>query len=210
MERAYGAFTRDLHFNPRLREGSDDRDYYIYRIRYDISIHASAREATRGALGTALGGGISIHASARGATIKLFLGGMSYRFQSTPPRGRRPCQVQTHPYNARISIHASAREATLWRAWLLLRMEYFNPRLREGGDFRARRRIRLCNSISIHASAREATPERLRKRSGDLFQSTPPRGRRPPRQTRPCNVTRFISIHASAREATALITNFYI
>ena len=123
-----------MHFNPRLREGSDDRDYYIYRIRYDISIHASAREATRGALGTALGGGISIHASARGATIKLFLGGMSYRFQSTPPRGRRPCQVQTHPYNARISIHASAREATTLAA----------------------ARLNFC-CISIHASAREAT-----------------------------------------------------
>ena len=133
MERAYGAFTRDLHFNPRLREGSDDRDYYIYRIRYDISIHASAREATRGALGTALGGGISIHASARGATIKLFLGGMSYRFQSTPPRGRR-------------------------RQWARrdFMKQYFNPRLREGGD-QIHNRCDYTANISIHASAREAT-----------------------------------------------------
>ena len=123
-----------MHFNPRLREGSDDRDYYIYRIRYDISIHASAREATRGALGTALGGGISIHASARGATIKLFLGGMSYRFQSTPPRGRRrPGALQTHKpspnFNPRLREGGDPNCRTSTTSAV-----YFNPRLREGGD----------------------------------------------------------------------------
>ena len=55
-------------------------------------------------------------------------------FQSTPPRGRRRLLWLLEFSRAYISIHASAREATLWRAWLLLRMEYFNPRLREGGD----------------------------------------------------------------------------
>ena len=167
-----------MHFNPRLREGSDDRDYYIYRIRYDISIHASAREATRGALGTALGGGISIHASARGATIKLFLGGMSYRFQSTPPRGRRPCQVQTHPYNARISIHASAREATTLAA----------------------ARLNFC-CISIHASAREATEpytNRYDRKRISIHASA--------KEATDFLITNtdrhWISIHASAREAT--------
>ena len=178
MERAYGAFTRDLHFNPRLREGSDDRDYYIYRIRYDISIHASAREATRGALGTALGGGISIHASARGATIKLFLGGMSYRFQSTPPRGRRPCQVQTHPYNARISIHASAREATTLAA----------------------ARLNFC-CISIHASAREATLSvsvPVRQIQISIHASAREATKLLETKTQIWN----ISIHASVREAT--------
>ena len=145
-----------MHFNPRLREGSDDRDYYIYRIRYDISIHASAREATRGALGTALGGGISIHASARGATIKLFLGGMSYRFQSTPPRGRRPCQVQTHPYNARISIHASAREATLSVSVPVRQIQIsIHASAREATKL-LETKTQIWN-ISIHASVREAT-----------------------------------------------------
>ena len=136
-----------MHFNPRLREGSDDRDYYIYRIRYDISIHASAREATRGALGTALGGGISIHASARGATIKLFLGGMSYRFQSTPPRGRRLYAMIKDGMSNYISIHASAREATVSANLQTAVAVNFNPRLREGGDCINYQFLHLIQSI---------------------------------------------------------------
>ena len=130
-------------------------------------------------------------------------------FQSTPPRGRRRLLWLLEFSRAYISIHASAREATLWRAWLLLRMEYFNPLLREGGDFMA--------GMVITANG--------------IFQSTPPRGRRlscaaansamqfyfNPRLREggdtgktPEEIRGFISIHASAREATALITNFYI
>ena len=97
-------------------------------------------------------------------------------FQSTPPRRRR---------------HIAQVMAEKW--------EYFNPRLREGGD--------ICSSvnsllklISIHASAKEATQfaiigsyvindfnPRLREggdggvmteRKVTKFQSTPPRRRR--------------------------------
>ena len=76
-------------------------------------------------------------------------------FQSTPPRGRRPCGV--------LCFFAISN---------------FNPRLREGGDF-----VIVINIIhiiiSIHASAREATLLAcLDLYSYQIFQSTPPRGRR--------------------------------
>ena len=108
-----------------------------------------------------------------------------------------------------ISIHASAREATSPHVSSANNLPYFNPRLREGGD-------EVFHSMNT---------------SLKRFQSTPPRGRRHDRDfmyaARPqisihasareatfyIFLTTFsftISIHASAREATALITNFYI
>ena len=58
--------------------------------------------------------------------------------------------------------------------------------------------------ISIHASAREATSARLPLRPvRSIFQSTPPRGRRPLVELGTLNGF-TISIHASAREATVL------
>ncbi len=56
---------------------------------------------------------ISIHASAREATRRL-----SMDFNAVV-----------------ISIHASAREATTRNTFLQDLFYYFNPRLREGGDF---------------------------------------------------------------------------
>ena len=120
-----------------------------------------------------------------------------------------------------ISIHASAKEATTVSSFSGV-TEYFNPRLREGGDkeyhrnnggkknFNPRlreggdgiqRHNRLEESkISIHASAKEATQRAETLKILLLFQSTPPRRRR--RVT--VNVIRAIaiSIHASAKEAT--------
>ena len=120
-----------------------------------ISIHASAREATEKYVSLRPSSKISIHASARGATIKLFLGGMSYRFQSTPPRGRR-------------------------RQWARrdFMKQYFNPRLREGGDV-----IRgYCEGDRMRFQSTPPRGRRLRlpteKEIFGEFQSTPPRGRR--------------------------------
>ena len=97
-------------------------------------------------------------------------------FQSTPPRGRR--------------LNAPAG---------LFRLEHFNPRLREGGDqisrveayhhpisihASAREATQISrveayhHPISIHASAREATAVLTFFTIAELFQSTPPRGRR--------------------------------
>ena len=62
-------------------------------------------------------------------------------------------------YNLRqhISIHASAKEATITVSYVLLFASYFNPRLREGGDVKRRKRGNWKIAISIHASAKEAT-----------------------------------------------------
>ena len=144
-----------------------------------ISIHASAREATRGATFQADHKIISIHASAREVTFLNVIGSVSFD----------------------ISIHASAREATHPNAFLQLFSHDFNPRLREGSDqtevnrpfhlhnFNPRLReggdkkewkVRFMGNISIHASAREATQFAHLTKDLDLFQSTSPRGRRHP------------------------------
>ena len=99
---------------------------------------------------------ISIHASAREATYQ-------------PPKvGREPD----------ISIHASAREATAPHITTGNPTDYFNPRLREGGDADAPNAVLTQIFISIHASAREATLFLLYCFVMVIFQSTPPRGRR--------------------------------
>ena len=57
---------------------------------------------------------------------------------------------------AYISIHASAREATTVYPAARRACVNFNPRLREGGDSILLRKTGK-DGISIHASAREAT-----------------------------------------------------
>ena len=101
-------------------------------------------------------------------------------FQSTPPRGRRRLLWLLEFSRAYISIHASAREATLWRAWLLLRMEYFNPRLREGGD--STYSCPPFPAANFNPRLREGGDLTKLQNHADkfLFQSTPPRGRRRP------------------------------
>ena len=143
------------YFNPRLREGGDGQvpkhSRTISKFQstpprgrrrnvslrtsdvLDISIHASAREATFAARNRLIddinfnprlreGGNltlnqphfeprISIHASAREATHAKMVGDLDYSFQSTPPRGRR-------------LMNSSTVQIT----------HNFNPRLREGGD----------------------------------------------------------------------------
>jgi len=104
-------------------------------------------------------------------------------FQSTPPRGRRLRRRAKAFRCTRVSIHASAREATKRGGRGHGFFSSFNPRLRAGGDWRATDR------------SFASTP---------TFQSTPPRGRRP---TSSASVTRpsAVSIHASAREATRVM-----
>ena len=128
------------YFNPRLREGGDVLWILLWILWITISIHASAKEAT----------------------FPLYLLWMGKRFQSTPPRRRRPDFL--------FFLHGH---------------DYFNPRLREGGDgFYWSKHCKRC-LISIHASAKEATFEHLLYVLDEhIFQSTPPRRRRP-RPTRP-------------------------
>ena len=125
----------DNHFNPRLREGGDFSSLSSVDGE-TISIHASAKEATESNQIAAAYINISIHASAKEATnLKIGTDG-KFEFQSTPPRRRRPRLIDDgyllfSNFNPRlreggdrgkitssaglrtISIHASAKEATL-------------------------------------------------------------------------------------------------
>ena len=77
-------------------------------------------------------------------------------FQSTPPRSRRQHRNKPRYLIYMISIHASAKEATSLS-----------------------HTINLSFRISIHASAKEATESFIFVFFIMLFQSTPPRRRRP-------------------------------
>ena len=98
------------NFNPRLREGGDGIWDIIDKYAA-ISIHASAREATKMIGAYLRSSDISIHASAREATTGQTTLQTILLFQSTPPRGRRR------------GLGASPHD-----------LIDFNPRLREGGD----------------------------------------------------------------------------
>ena len=126
-----------FNFNPRIRVGCDRLSpFKTSYAAWLISIHASAWDATAARL-IALGDvtGISIHASAWDATLphasrllsqchfnprirvgcdvkKYKLLDPQYEFQSTHPRGMRREEVQAAGSAVRISIHASAWDAT--------------------------------------------------------------------------------------------------
>ena len=147
------------------------------------------------------------------------------KFQSTPPHGRRQgigrsattAEVVSIHASAReatmpaaslasssfVSIHASAREATNPVALLGCTVACFNPRLRTGGDIEGMSWNGGILDVSIHASAREAT--RRRKRKAALPASFNPRLRTggDERRFQIHIAGRHVSIHASAREATS-------
>ena len=147
-------------------------------LSHFISIHASAKEATNLMPCSRTSNSISIHASAKEATLyHLYLSQQSefqstpprrrrqfsdvssicfIVFQSTPPRRRRQVRGQFPVLTFRISIHASAKEATLTYHMIILLNQFQST---------PPRRRRLCSPsfsffpkfISIHASAKEAT-----------------------------------------------------
>ena len=101
-------------------------------------------------------------------------------FQSTHPRGVRPCRYSRYTATWKVSIHAPAWGATLFpiifsRLW----------------------------DVSIHAPAWGATPNRTSPNySGFLFQSTHPRGVRPVHAVHAAPHSP-VSIHAPAWGATS-------
>ena len=144
---------------------------------------------------------VSIHASAREATSTCTLRTRTFRFQSTPPHGRRPGDALSRVEGGHVSIHASAREATTDGAQLTeIAQEFqstpphgrrpgksgttyfaslcFNPRLRTGGDTISRLSSNHLPSFN----------PRLRT-GGDVVQEI-------------AGHADIVSIHASAREAT--------
>ncbi len=104
---------RNIRFNPRLREGGDLAQAGV-PAAFTPSFNPRLREG--------------------GDHIRLPSSKCPDGFQSTPPRGRRLGQSDRDTQKLFVSIHASAREATLRIVKLL-----------------------LIGDVSIHASAREAT-----------------------------------------------------
>ena len=102
-------------------------------------------------------GSVSIHAPARGATFWFGVLICGDWFQSTRPRGARQRHCADFEAVRIVSIHAPARGATT------------------GGP-----EDRLQDAVSIHAPARGATQELRVRLLAVLFQSTRPRGARPP------------------------------
>ena len=167
-------------FNPRLRTGGDMGDEAWSRAEFNVSIHASAREATSYGVGAEWGEvQVSIHASAREATLvtgghtmsrisfnpRLRTGGdingvglqvLQGQFQSTPPHGRRPPSAMASETKSLFQSTPphGRRRGTGWLPGVYI--PGFNPRLRTGGDMYGDLCCMSC-------------PE---------FQSTPPHGRR--------------------------------
>ena len=185
-------------FNPRLRAGGDMLAAGAAPLR-PVSTHASAREATYTPVP-----GMSITVfqptPPRGRrhreVIRLV---PEFTFQPTPPRGRRHVNAAGDP-RAAVSTHASAREATSMVVVPTLTCEvstHASAREATRDDLReidgltvsthasareATSRARcawlLPATVSTHASAREATLRHVVHDTAQMFQPTPPRGRR--------------------------------
>ena len=131
--------------------------------------------------------------------------------------------MATQP-TVQISIHASAKEATLDEQKPFKVVLYISIHASAKEATKSTTATTAAKKISIHASAKEATvyngtidwkkvkfqstPPRRRRQSAHppinrlgQFQSTPPRRRR--RNEVVEDMTYYISIHASAKEATA-------
>ncbi len=145
---------------------------------------------------------VSIHAPARGATV-LAQGGdvLTVKFQSTRPRGARHVHKQAAPALLQFqSTRPRGARRPGSPGWCSSKPR-FNPRAREGRDrckpatvydylvsIHAPARgatlvtagLAWWRPVSIHAPARGATCRRCSPRPCKKFQSTRPRGARPP------------------------------
>ena len=220
-QRISGDCLTPSYFNPRSREGSDQKEVFGVHDN-NISIHAPARGATRYSLTVLPVLPISIHAPARGATASLRFYLDIKKFQSTLPRGERLVWQQCLPCIHHISIHAPARGATVPDQVIVCGPGYFNPRSREGSDhchdvtkcleinFNPRSREGSDSSYAIHFPLRSHFNPRSREGSdrpsthqmgqAGISIHAPARGATL-KLSRDCIIA-AISIHAPARGAT--------
>ena len=171
------ATARNVSIHASAREATDGRARDLGNI--GVSIHASAREATQAAPPPAVTSDVSIHASAREATEVL-----------------RPCERTEGSFYPRLRAGGDASLPMVWS-----RGSGFYPRLRAGGDPKDR-----THTPGLYVFL--STPPRGRRLiqgnqpgGNHLFLSTPPRGRRQAGR-RSGRFPGAVSIHASAREAT--------
>ena len=148
----------DVGFNPRAREGRDGRaERAGIDRRYDVSIHAPARGATR-KLAAAHQRPRCFNPRAReGRDARMWRG--ARRRESFNPRARegRDTQQTLQEVRARVSIHAPARGATALLFSIASSCGFQSTRPRGA------RRYNILTTII-----------------NEMFQSTRPRGARPP------------------------------
>ena len=142
------------HFNPRSREGSDDKSE-TYPTYEGISIHAPAKGATMCVGGYLVIGRISIHAPAKGATMLTVSRICVFGFQSTLPRRERHL-ITGRTWEEWLSQSTLPRRERRGKLDEQFGDQDFNPRSREGSD-RVFRYLSCSLQISIHAPAKGAT-----------------------------------------------------
>ncbi len=147
-----------------------------------VSIHAPAWGATHRARGHALHGAVSIHAPAWGATAdgsvkSSFLPGVSIHAPAWGATDNSLAKLFCcHRFNPRPRVGGDRRMESI-----CLSGKCFNPRPRVGGDEPSVHNSMICQDVSIHAPAWGATAASCWYAFiVDSFQSTPPRGGRPP------------------------------
>ena len=119
----------------------------------------------------------SIHASAKEATYFLHQTNSICIFSIHASAKEATCSYIYHNRHTYFSIHASAKEATSPHHPLYLQYQIFNPRLREGGDSKRDSSHDLI--IFQSTPPRRRRPKGITENStGASFQSTPPRRRR--------------------------------
>ena len=144
-------------FNPRVREGRDPRAHMY--DRQSLPFQSTRPRGTRPrACRGAQARQVSIHASARDATGRRGSLPAETLFQSTRPRGTRRSS-SSHIASAFMFQSTRPRGTRRARRFCSLWQARFNPRVREGRDFRPAR-LSDNHAVSIHASARDATAYR--------------------------------------------------
>ena len=103
------------------------------QIIFHVSIHAPTRGATADRVQPGRRIPVSIHAPTRGATIGQGQGNAFGQFQSTLPRGERPCVHSQRPSTSCFNPRSHAGSDRLFRAYCC--SPYcFNPRSHAGSD----------------------------------------------------------------------------
>ena len=148
----------DHHFNPRSREGSD-LSFTVSPPSPIISIHAPAKGATCVQTHDSIFAQISIHAPAKGATDKIWRCYSDAVISIHAPAKGATVFGTTHPPSFFPFQSTLPRRERRTLATIRLRLWNFNPRSREGSDFRLR--LFLC----LHSVFQSTLPRRERPKS---------------------------------------------
>ena len=210
--------TGGLSFNPRVREGRDDIHPRM-RQNPNVSIHASARDATRsgGRLIQTAGFNPRVR-EGRDAEGLTFLNGAYVSIHASARDATGLLPVLFHIVH--VSIHASARDATLCvsqsdnhqafqstrprgtRLCIPVVLSYLIvfQSTRPRGTRHKLKFERQIMHVSIHASARDATRSREARSTSTSFNPRVREGR--DISGAMFGYGKMVSIHASARDAT--------